>query len=374
METAKPNRITSLDQFRGYTVAGMFLVNFIGGYAVVPYIFKHHNTFCSYADTIMPQFFFAVGFAFRMTYLRRIEKEGLWPAVRHAVSRNIALILIGIVLYGLADKEYDDWAKIAALPFHVWIVETFTWSTIQTLIHIAITSFWILPVIAAPSWVLVAFLVASGAGHALISHLWYYDWTFTTSIVDGGPLGFLTWTIPTLVGALAFDAMAARGPRASIRPIVAWAAVLMVAGYAISCLNARTNEAIGNATGLRAWLAYPPFVQPPGPDVWKRDMWIMSQRAGSVSYQTFAAGFSLAVYAFFVLVSDLGNFQVGVFRTFGQNALAGYILHGMIGEVFEAFTPRNSPGWAVALAFVLFFFTTWLFMRHLEKHKLYLRL
>ena len=64
-ETRLPakGRIASLDQFRGYTVAGMLLVNFIGGFHEVGAIWKHHNTYCSYADTIMPQFFFAVGFA-----------------------------------------------------------------------------------------------------------------------------------------------------------------------------------------------------------------------------------------------------------------------------------------------------------------------
>ena len=69
-------RIVSLDQFRGYTVAGMLLVNFLGGYREVPAILKHHNTYCSYADTIMPQFFFAVGFAYRLTFLRRLKTEG----------------------------------------------------------------------------------------------------------------------------------------------------------------------------------------------------------------------------------------------------------------------------------------------------------
>ena len=58
-------RIVSLDQFRGYTVLGMFLVNFVGGFAACQYLLQHHNTFCSYADTIMPHFLFAVGFAFR---------------------------------------------------------------------------------------------------------------------------------------------------------------------------------------------------------------------------------------------------------------------------------------------------------------------
>jgi hypothetical protein len=36
-DVASPTgRIALLDQFRGYTVAGMLLVNFLGGFAVVP--------------------------------------------------------------------------------------------------------------------------------------------------------------------------------------------------------------------------------------------------------------------------------------------------------------------------------------------------
>ena len=74
--SAPAQRIVSLDQFRGYTVAGMFLVNFLGSYAAVPYILKHHHDYCSYADTIMPHFLFAVGFAFRLTFERRVQREG----------------------------------------------------------------------------------------------------------------------------------------------------------------------------------------------------------------------------------------------------------------------------------------------------------
>ena len=48
----------------------MVLVNFLGGYAAVPQIFQHSHDYCSYADTIMPQFLFAVGFAFRLTFGR----------------------------------------------------------------------------------------------------------------------------------------------------------------------------------------------------------------------------------------------------------------------------------------------------------------
>src|SRR5438270_13645574 len=75
-------RIVSLDQFRGYTVAGMILVNFLGDYPFVPDVLKHHDTYFSYADTIMPAFHFAVGFALRLTLLKRIATVGGGPARR----------------------------------------------------------------------------------------------------------------------------------------------------------------------------------------------------------------------------------------------------------------------------------------------------
>src|SRR4051812_27526862 len=105
-------RVVSLDQFRGYTVAGMLLVNFIGGFQQVGAIWKHHNTDCSYADTIMPQFFFAVGFAFRLTFPRRVRQLGRWPARRAAIGRSLGLILLGLVIYHL-DGGVKSWAELA---------------------------------------------------------------------------------------------------------------------------------------------------------------------------------------------------------------------------------------------------------------------
>ena len=73
-----PSRIVSMDQFRGYTVAGMFLVNFVGGLQAFPEVLKHHNghPYFSYADTIMPSFLFAAGFSYRLTTLRRLGQQG----------------------------------------------------------------------------------------------------------------------------------------------------------------------------------------------------------------------------------------------------------------------------------------------------------
>ena len=74
------DRIVSLDQFRGYTVVGMLLVNFVGGFAACPKFLSHSHDYISYADTIMPQFLFAVGFAFRLTFGRREQFQGISTA------------------------------------------------------------------------------------------------------------------------------------------------------------------------------------------------------------------------------------------------------------------------------------------------------
>jgi predicted acyltransferase len=108
--SAPGKRIVSLDQFRGYTVLGMFLVNFVGGFSACQYVLRHHNTFCSYADTIMPQFFFAVGFAFRLTFGRRIRTLGAAAAYGRVVRRLLGLALVALVVYTVSPVA-DSWRR-----------------------------------------------------------------------------------------------------------------------------------------------------------------------------------------------------------------------------------------------------------------------
>jgi hypothetical protein len=121
-------------------------------------------------------------------------------------------------------------------------------------------------------------------------------------------------------------------------------------------------------------LVEPPFVPPPGIENRKENYWMMSQRAGTISYHVFGAGLSLAVYVLFYIVCDIGGWQLGLFRTLGTNALVGYILHGMVADAVRPFFPKDSPGWYVTIGFLLYFGITYLFIRHLEKNKIYLKL
>lgn len=467
--TPTPTRIASLDQFRGYTVAGMFLVNFLGGYAAVPYLWRHHNTFCSYADTIMPQFFFAVGFAYRLTFGRRAQTEGLSAAYWRAVKRFLGLALVAIVVYG-SGSAARTWSELVTKGISA-LYDPFKSDWFQTLMHIAATSLWILPVIRAGAAVRITWLIGSAILHMVLSQWFYFEWLHQSpGSIDGGNLGFLTWTIPTIVGTLACDAIAGSSSLATsgtLAKMSAWGVALMLFGWLFSCgtrmydvdklaaapdaepavespatpattnsesastdepgerprrrrreSNRAASPVIPPKEGRDAWLASlragewsevlaePPFVPPPhsrGDEAeqlgmkryvsrtyWfepakreekneagkfrKENYWMMSQRAGSISYLTFSSGLALALYVLFYVLADILGVQLGVFRTLGVNALVGYILHGMVDRAVSAFMPRDVPGWYMFAGFGVYFFITWLFLRVLEKQRIFVKL
>ena len=104
---------------------------------------KHHNTFCSYADTIMPQFFFAVGFAFRLTFGRRAHSQGLWPAYWHVVQAHVRAGT------GRAGRRYGvqppagTWQQLVDMGPWVAVRDALRRAWFQTLMHIAVTTLWI---------------------------------------------------------------------------------------------------------------------------------------------------------------------------------------------------------------------------------------
>lgn len=384
-------RIVSLDQFRGYTVAGMFLVNFAGAYAVAPLLLTHRNNFCSYADLIMPQFFFAVGFAFRLTFVRRVQADGAARAYRHALQRVAGLALVAMVIYTVPHVA-TTWEQLVQMgPAAIARLAAREW--FQTLMHIAVTSLWILPVIRAGAAVRAAFMFGSAALHVAASHAFYYAWVQTNGI-DGGVLGFLVWTIPTIAGTLACDVVVNAASKPPVRRLYALALPMMLAGWLLSCGTTLYDIPRGQADPLpeQRWAAdpvfpsgqrlathhlgsaEPPLVAPPGPARREENYWMMSQRAATLSYHVFAAGASLAVYGLFYLACDGWGFQLGVFRTLGTNALVGYVLHGMVGDAVGAFIPSDAPAWYVAAGFVLYFSITYLFLRSLEKNKIFIKL
>lgn len=381
-------RLVSLDQFRGYTVAGMLLVNFLGSYQVTPRVLKHTNDYCSYADTIMPQFFFAVGFALQIVFNRARARSGSVGAKFYLrlLKRCGYLAILAVLLY----FPYTKPGLLAQFSSGAFWLSVFKRDVFQTLLHIAVTSIWIAPVLQASVRTKIAWGVGSGVLHLLLSKLFYFDWVHASpSGIDGGPLGFLTWSIPTLAGLVACDVMDSKSPRAIPR-LLYGALVLMGIGYAFSC-GTRLYDRDGDGPDSNIKLAIqpvfpdlggqtliskvgfsePPFIPPPAAKDRAWNYWMMSQRAGTLSYQTFAAGFALLVFLAFRYCCDVLGWQNSVFQAFGTNALAVYVVHGFIDSwVGMLLTKNSSPGLVLSglLAYfvILFGIARWMQWRQIH--------
>ena len=411
---AKADRLASLDQFRGYTVVGMLLVNYFGGYDVCPQVLKHTHDYCSYADTIMPQFLFAVGFALRLSFGRRMQTQGNVAAYVRMVRRLLGLVLVSLVVYTVGQRA-ANWEELVEMGFWQALYEPLKRGWFQTLMHIAVTSLWILPVVHCKPSVRILWMMGSALGHVFLSYWFNFVWVNSApNGIDGGPLGFLTWTIPAIVGTLACDVFVQ--PRSqfqlgslTLNKVLLVSLLLMGLGYVISCgtrlydvptasvesfkggklaadplwptserLNAQFEK-----EGISNWLAELPFVRPPlaehrpnepsETELRQWNYWMMSQRGGTLSYLVFSAGFSLFVYLLFFVVCDRCGLQLPFFRTFGTNALVAYVLHTMVSNAVQPFFPKDSPAWYALTGLALFFSVTWVFVRYLEKQGVYLR-
>ena len=65
---------------------------------------------------------------------------------------------------------------------------------------------------------------------------------------------------------------------------------------------------------------------------------------------------------------------IGVFRTFGSNALVAWIIHNLVGNAVEPFVPKDAPLWYVITGFAVYFGIIYLMVRSLEKQKIFLKL
>lgn len=425
-ESASPptKRLGSLDQFRGYAVAGMFVVNYCGSLHAMPNWIKHHDSYFSYADSIMPAFFFAAGFSYRLTMLRRIPRDGATAAYLHAIWRGLCLVVVSLAMFGFNDSFPEKWDIVD--KNHVWdfIAGMFKANLWETLALIGISQIVVLPFIAKRTWVVAAGMLALMLGHMLLSYSFNFAFMYgqpnwmnaywgieKQTCWDGGFFGNMTWGAIILGGALAHDFVVGRTPGRATANMLGLGVLFAALGYGLSCLStlydvppdtpSNPRDLAGNPVfpSQAQWrnsslkLAEPPFVAPPprnagdlkkleeqgqapsSPRLRPLNYWMISVRMVSMPFALFAIGFSMLTLTLFMVLTDLGGLTIGLFRTFGTNALAAYFLHHSIEVAVHGIVPKkDAPLWWCLVGLVIFYATTYGFVRYLEKQRIFIRL
>ncbi len=399
-------RLTSLDQFRGYSVAAMFVVNFLGGLTVTHQVLRHNNTHFSLADSIMPSFIFACGFSYRMSFLKQLTGNSGSRPYRRFVKRSLGLILLSLMLYGFGMK-FASWSEMSFQNTTGFVSKLLKADLWEVLAIIGALQILLLPLIAKASWVRVAAFVGLGLAHVFISWSFNYDFVYGLAnwmdgyfgaagkrAWDGGFFGLVAWSQIMLAGTLAYDALKYCSQRNATSMLFFLGVLLMLSGYGLSCMTTLydlkelseeqslkiTSSPVVPDFSLakgRSWgdlLAEPPFVVPPLPAQRALNYWMMDKRIVSQSFVLFSTGFALVLYGLFVVACDVGGLGLGVFEIFGKNPLAAYIIHHFVAHTLLAIVPKDSPVAWVLVGLGASFGITYLFVSFLDSRKLYLRL
>lgn len=107
--TAPPERVRSLDVFRGLTIAAMILVTDPGTYSYTYHQLRHAAWDGATAtDMIFPSFLFIVGMAITLSLPTRLQREGDRAAlIWHVLGRSVLLIVVGLIVNGFPDYVWQ---------------------------------------------------------------------------------------------------------------------------------------------------------------------------------------------------------------------------------------------------------------------------
>ena len=117
---SRPDRVASIDVFRGLTMLVMVFVNQLGEMSGLPW-WTHHMPSningMTYVDMVFPFFLFIVGMSLPMAIEHRLAQgdsaPGLWA---HVAMRSLGLMVLGLIL---ANREKVD-SQVTGIGANAW--------------------------------------------------------------------------------------------------------------------------------------------------------------------------------------------------------------------------------------------------------------
>src|SRR5579863_7725668 len=152
--SAKPERLLSLDLFRGITIAAMILVNDAGD-GPSAYWPLHHADWNGWTptDLVFPFFLFIVGVAMAFSFRARLDRgESRAQLLRHVLWRGLMLFALGVFLNGFPNhyqfatlRIYGVLQRIAICYVITAALELWTgWRAQLAVVVACLAGYWIL--------------------------------------------------------------------------------------------------------------------------------------------------------------------------------------------------------------------------------------
>jgi predicted acyltransferase len=298
----KPDRISSLDQFRGFAILTMALANFMGGASIIPAWFKHSNDVgLTVIDLIAPFFIFAIALTYGQSFRRRLERDGAFNRYSQFVTRYLAIIGLGAIISAGETAIGENPSGI-------------DWGVLQAIGMAGLITLMVIRLPSIQRWFI-------GVGILVIYQIILDNFLLDLTILSphGGLFGSINWAGMLILGTGLADIFNHEGNWKREFPLASLAVLAIGIGLAI-------------------------FVP-------------ISKHRVSSSYVLISLGVSALLFFLFHYLSVIFGWKARFLVVWGMNPLALYFLHYLIIGIF--FLPgipalyQLAPLWLVILEMVL---------------------
>jgi predicted acyltransferase len=318
---AKHDRLTSLDAFRGFTIAGMMLVNNPGSWSAIYPQLEHASwNGWTFTDFIFPFFLWIVGVAMTFSFAYRKERgDSDRTLLLQVFRRAVIIFLLGLFLTAFPFGALGTKFSLSTLRIPGVLQRIAVCYFIGSLIYLKTTfrgQVRVITILLAAYWLAVKLIPVPGYGAGGLDPVGNLVWHIDSTLLHGhtwagapapggDPEGILS-TIPaiatTLFGALTGQYL--RNSNHSKEEKTIW---MFIVGAALLFFG--------------AWFdMYLPI---------NKNMW-------TSSYAIFMAGWAMTIFSIFYYLIDVKGYRTWatLLVIYGMNAIFVFVLSGVLGRLF----------------------------------------
>ncbi len=358
--SASPQRLVSLDAFRGFVIAAMLLVNNVIWNAATPRQLMHApwGQGVTFTDMVFPWFLFAMGVAIPFSGAGR--EQGGWSFLLRVARRAAILMALGVLVDSTVYHHLTVGMGVLQLLGLAYLVGALA-ATLPVWARLSIAA-----VILAGHSVLLKFVPVPGAGAGVLTEgqniIRYLNQTYLARYHLAGVISVAPTTALVLAGTAVGEVLCREPLRRT-------------ANLGILC-------SVAAALTVGGWL-------------WQRDL-PLNKALWTSSYILFAGGLGSAVLALCYLLFDLAPLRplAFPFAVFGANAIVVYVAsilfkvhvlqewqHRAVGgqlvslqqAILDYLAARAGPisgAWIYTIGFIVFW---WLILLVLYRHRVFVR-